>query len=388
MKVIVFGCGLVGKAIVRELTGALDVVLTVVDVDQDALNEAVGGADVKTIVADLTEDGTARKLAEGQDIAVGAVPGWLGAKVLRGAIEAGCMIVDISFMPEDPFDLDELAKEKKVPVLVDCGVAPGLSNLLVGRATSVLDEVDSVTIMVGGLPVVRRLPYEYGAVFSPDDVLEEYTRPAFVIEGGLEIVKPALSDPELIEVHGLGTLEAFLTDGLRTLRQTIDAESMVEKTLRYPGHRERIQLLLDTGLLDDEPVEVNGVEISPRDVTAKLLRKKWQLGPGEEDITVLLVEVEGRKDDERVRYTYSLLDVYDDDKGVTSMARTTGYTCLAIVRMLIASKIEGTGVIPLEHVARDTDTFEQVLTYLKDEHGIVVEELIERAVDDLDDAEV
>lgn len=378
MKVIVFGCGLVGKTIVAELARHLDVVLTVADVDKKAVVEATEGADVRTEAVDLTKDGAARALAEDQDLAVNAVPGRLGMKILRESLEAKCMVADISFMPEDAFELDELAKEQKVPAIVDCGVAPGLSNILVGRAASKLDEVHDVKIMVGGLPVVRRLPYEYGVVFSPEDVLEEYTRPAYVIEEGREVVRAALSEPELIDVHRLGTLEAFLTDGLRTLRRTIEARNMKEKTLRYPGHRERIQLLIETGLLSEEAIEIGEASVSPRELTGRLLRRKWQLEPGDEDLTVLLVDVTGTKDDESTRVVYTMVDYYDVEKQVTSMARTTGYSCLAAVKLLQAGKVTDIGVISPEEIGRQPELCDQFLATLREDYGIVVEEVIEK----------
>src|SRR5690606_37486262 len=132
--------------------------------------------------------------------------------------------------------LDALAKEQGVTAVVDCGLAPGLGNILFGRLNEELDSIDTFLCHVGGLPVVRRKPYEYAAVFSPLDVIEEYTRPARFIENGALVVRPALSDVEKMDLPGVGTLEAFNSDGLRTLAVTMKAPNMKEKTLRYPGH--------------------------------------------------------------------------------------------------------------------------------------------------------
>jgi saccharopine dehydrogenase-like NADP-dependent oxidoreductase len=328
-------------------------------------------------VSDLSRPGTAAELARAHDLVVGAVPGWLGLRVVREVIDAGHPVADISFMPEDPYpQLDELARARGVPVVVDCGVAPGTSNLLVGHAASELDTVEDVRILVGGLPVVRRLPYEYAAVFSPADVLEEYTRPARVVENGREVIKPALDELEYLDFPGLGTLEAFLTDGLRTLRHTIDAPNMREKTLRYPGHCEKIRLLVETGLLDDTPIEIDGTKVAPRAVTARLLTQLWQLPEGEEDLTVMFIEVKGLHNGKEKTYSYQLVDVFDPENGVTSMARTTGYACTGIVRLMAAGKIDLKGVIPLELLGKSPELYGLFRDHLT-QRGIVISETIE-----------
>jgi saccharopine dehydrogenase-like NADP-dependent oxidoreductase len=365
MKVLVLGCGLVGQAMVKDLAARGDLSLTVVDHDEQALASVADLPQVTTLTQDLLVSGQAQKLAADQDFVVGAVPGWMGFRVLKEVLEAGKPAADISFMPEDPYLLDELAQARGVPAIVDCGVAPGTSNFLVGRGVAALDEVERIQILVGGLPVVRRLPYEYAVVFSPADVLEEYTRPAFIVENGQELVRQALSELELVDVPGVGTLEAFLTDGLRTLRRTVQAPFMKEKTLRYPGHCERMRLLVETGLLSTTPLQVGGVEVTPRDVTAELLRRAWQLGPAEEDLTVMHVEVEGRAEGQACRHTFDLVDVFDDEEGVTSMARTTGYACTAMVDLFAAGLIKGQGIIAPEVLGRDEAVADRFLGYLE-----------------------
>jgi saccharopine dehydrogenase-like NADP-dependent oxidoreductase len=186
--------------------------------------------------------------------------------------------------------------------------------------------------------VVREWPDEYKAVFSPVDVIEEYTRPARMVENGRIVVKPALSDPELIDFPEVGTLEAFNTDGLRSLIRTINAPDMKEKTLRYPGHIEKMKLLRETGFLSREPVDVGGNMIRPMDLTARLLFPRWKLREGEEDFTVMKVILNGKRDGKRIRYTWDLFDRYDSATGVHSMARTTGYTASVVLR-LIANRV-------------------------------------------------
>lgn len=378
MKVMVLGCGLAGREIVRDLSRDSSYSVTVVDCDAGALERVMEGIEVQTFVRDLSHPGHVADLARTQDLVVSAVPGWLGQQVVKEAVTSGCPVVDTSYMPEDPYvTLDPLAKSRGVTVVVDCGVAPGTSNLLVGHAVSTLDEVDTVRILGGGLPAVRRLPYEYATVFSPEDVLEEYTRPARVIENGHEMIRPALDGLELVECPGLGTLEAFNTDGLRTLRKTVTARNMEEKTLRYPGHCEKVRLLVDTGLLDEEPINVGGVRVRPRDVTAHLLTELWQLPKHETDLTVMFVEVTGKKNGREISYSYQLVDVYDAERGVPSVARTTGYACTAAIKLLAAGKLERPGIVPLEEIGKDPELFRFFFDHLTD-RGIVIGESVDR----------
>ena len=194
---------------------------------------------LKTIIADLSDPANVGNLVAGFDMVINAVPGFMGFQTLKAIIGAGKNVVDIAFFIEDPFELDELARRNNVTAIMDMGVAPGMCNVLIGYADHLLDETDNILYMVGGLPEIREWPYEYKAVFSPVDVIEEYTRPARYIENGKLIVKPALSDPELLNFPGIGTLEAFNTDGLRSLAHTVKCPNMKEKTLRYPGHIEK-----------------------------------------------------------------------------------------------------------------------------------------------------
>jgi saccharopine dehydrogenase-like NADP-dependent oxidoreductase len=361
MNIVVLGGGLVGGPMALDLAKDSGVSVTVVDRLPEIL-EGIQAADpqIQTLEADLSDPSYVTGLVKDFDLVLSAVPGFLGFQTLKGILEAGKNVVDIAFFPEDPFELDDLAKEKGVVALVDCGVAPGMSNLLVGHADRLLDRTDNVLIFVGGLPEVRQWPYEYKAGFSPIDVIEEYTRPARYVENGVEVVRPALSDPEFLEFDGLGTLEAFNTDGLRTLASTIDAPNLKEKTLRYPGHIEKMAVLRETGFFDMDPVEVDGKMVRPMDLTAKILFPKWKLEPGEADITVMRIIVEGVVGDEPRRYTYELSDRYDDETGIHSMARTTGYAATVAVRLLAEGLYTEPGIAPPEFLGRR----EECMTYM------------------------
>jgi saccharopine dehydrogenase-like NADP-dependent oxidoreductase len=370
MNIVVLGAGRVGRAMAIDLVK--DARFRVVVVDRDAASldalRAVHGIAGET--ADLSLESAVRKAVAKADFVVSAVPGFLGFRTLRAVLESGKTAVDIAFFPEDPFALNELARAKNVTALVDCGVAPGMSNLLVGRAAAQLERTHRVRIYVGGLPAVRRWPYEYQAGFSPIDVIEEYTRPARLVRGGEVEVVPALSEVEQIDFPGLGTLEAFITDGLRTLVKTIDAPDMIEKTMRYPGHAERMRMLRETGFFSEMPVDVNGTSVRPIDVATRLLFPMWQMHEGDEDVTVMRILVEGVGTKGPTRIAYDLDARFDRATKTSAMARTTGYTATTAVRMLAAGMWTEKGIIPPERIGQSAACTEFMLSGLRD-HGIV-----------------
>ena len=378
MKVIVLGCGLVGAPMAKDLARDGEFDVSAVDVDPKALERLKSEPSVRTVQADLSRPEAIRDVVQDSDFVVSAVPSRLGFETLRSVIEAGKNVVDIAFFAEDPFLLDGAAGEKGITAVVDCGVAPGMSNILVGRVEKDLDVLDSVRIYVGGLPEIREWPYEYKAGFSPHDVIEEYVRPARYVVNGELVTKPALSEPELLDFPGIGTLEAFNTDGLRTLIRTVECPNMIEKTLRYPGHIEKMAVLRETGFFGEEPVEVGGVKVRPLDLTARLLFPKWKLDPGDRDITVLKVVVEGRKAGRRKRYSYDMIDRFDADSVTHSMGRTTGYTATLTLRLLARGLYSQRGISPPEFIGRKPDCAAFILEGLK-ERGIVVRETVEDA---------
>ena len=366
-KVIVLGVGFVGWTIAMDLCHEYQV--TVADINAAALESLKAGYPVATIKADLSDQQKIAELVRDQDLVIGAIPGFLAFAMVKTVIMAKKNIVDISFFPEDALALDDLAKQSGVTVVVDCGVAPGMDNVILGYHHRRM-EVESFECLVGGLPVVRTWPYYYKAPFSPLDVLEEYTRPARMVENGQVVTKPALSDAEYVEFPGVGTLEAFNTDGLRTLIKTIKVPNMKEKTLRYPGHIEYIRVLRETGFFDTKPIEVKGVSVRPIDVTAKLLFPKWHSNKGDDELTVMRVTVIGKENGKPKRYTYHLLDRYDAKTGASSMARTTGYTCTATARLMLNNQFRRQGVCPPEYLGEDESCFKQLLGYLKERNVI------------------
>lgn len=364
MRVVVLGAGRVGSAMVRDLAADESLRVTVVDRSEQALASLASLPRVTAELGDAGRTGQVAELVAGHDLAVNAVPGPIGFATLEALIRAGIDVVDIAFSEQDTLALDGLARELGVRAVVDCGVAPGCSNLLLGHAESTFDRVDSFRCMVGGLPTTRHWPYEYRAVFSPIDVIAEYTRPARIRRGGRDVVLEALSEVEPVEFDGLGTLEAFNSDGLRSLLQTSEVPEMIEKTLRYPGHADRMRMLRETGFFSEQPVAVGGATVRPIDLTAELLFPAWQMAEGDEDLTVMRVEVEGLLGGRRLRRTWALLDRFDRTTGTTSMARTTGYTATAAVHALATGLWTESGVAPPERLGRVAACFESIFDYL------------------------
>lgn len=377
-KLIVLGAGMVGGVIAKDLAKDSDFEVTVADRDKEALNELEKHG-LKTKETDFSKDGAITELVSDYDMVVGALPFFLGPKLLKEVTAAGKSIADITanVRQEDKEMIDKIAKEKDITVAVDLGVAPGMCHILTGYAASLLDEAESCKIMVGGLPQVRYLPYEYKLVFSLLGTLNMLSSPSTVVENGKLVQKPPLADVEYVDFEGLGTLEAFITDGLTSLVHTMDIPNMKEMTLRFPGHVEKIELLKDSGFLSQEPIEIQGVKIKPIDFTAKVLYPIWKMKEGEKDFTVMRVEVSGKKDGKGKKYTYDLLDYYDEETNTTSMARTTGYTCAAMARLMARGEFKYDGLCHAEYIGQNHEVFKKLLKELEKRNVVYREKITE-----------
>jgi saccharopine dehydrogenase-like NADP-dependent oxidoreductase len=355
MRVLVLGAGMVGSVAAADLAATPGFEVTVADAGKESLARALrrSGGRVRTLQADA---GSAKKAAAlvartKAEIVLGALPSRFGFDVMRGVIGTGRPYVDISFMPEDFREHDAIARRAGVPVVADCGVAPGMSNLLAGWAARTLDRCDAIEILVGGLPRERHWPWQYKAPFSHHDVIEEYVRPSRVVEGGKVVVKDALSEPELVTIPGLGTLEAFYTDGLRSLADTLKVPTMREKTMRWPGHAELMRTLRHLGLFSHEPVQVGDARVRPIDLTAKLLFPHWTYEEGESDVTVMTVRAWGMRGGREVRLAWTLHDELDPSTGFPSMSRTTAFPATSVLRLIAAGRIRKPGVHAPEMLA-------------------------------------
>ncbi len=361
MQIAILGAGMVGRAMAIDLAAKYNV--TSFDVSDAALQLLTQKNNaIKTVKADLSDYSNYNTMLTGFDFVICAVPGFMGYKTLEAIINAQKNVVDISFFPENALELDALAKEKNVTAIVDCGVAPGMSNLILGYHNERM-KITDFECMVGGLPKKRVLPFEYKAPFSPIDVLEEYTRPARYVENSHIVTRPALSDAELIDFENVGTLESFNTDGLRSILFTMGhIPNMKEKTLRYPGHIDLMQGLIKAGFLSTTPVNFKGQPISPMEFTSSLLFDQWKLGATEAEFTLMQIKIS----DTEKTICYDLYDEYDATTQTSSMSRTTGYTCTAALNMLIEKLFTEKGVFPPELVGKDEACFNFIINYLKE----------------------
>lgn len=364
-NVIVLGGGMVGNVIARDISEKHDV--TIGDINPQQLKLIKKRLpSLNTLEVDTLDGEALKTILEPFDIAISAVPGELGFKTLKNIIQAGKSVVDISFAPENCLELDYLAKKHNVTAIIDCGVAPGMDNLLLGYLNTKI-EVTDFECFVGGLPKIRSKPFEYKAPFSPLDVIAEYIHPVHYFENGRELVKEPLTDRELIEFSRVGTLEAFNTDGLRSLIYTMShIPNMKEKTLRYPGHVEAIRTLKHSGFFDQEPITVNGMEISPLEFTSKVLINEWQLKRKDEEFTIMRVCIRGIENGKRKEYVYDLYDEYDNIKHETSMARTTGFTANAVAGLILKGKFDKVGVYAPEHIGGYTDCCKTIIDYMEE----------------------
>ena len=365
-KVIVIGAGMVGSAMAIDMIKNHEVTLTDINM---AVLEATRSkvADLQIQVLDVTNKKVLQQTIGPYDLVICAVPGFLGFETLKSIIEAKKNVVDISFFSENSLELDALAKEMQVTAIVDCGVAPGMDNIILGHYNELMKLTD-FECLVGGLPKEKKWPFCYKAPFSPIDVIEEYTRPARYVENGYEVVREALTDCEYIHFDKIGTLESFNTDGLRSIIHTMPhIPNMKEKTLRYPGHVEYIRVLKASGFFNETSIEVKGTQVSPLDFTSKILFNEWKLGENEEEMTVMRITLKGENSKGQIEeVTYNLHDEYCHDTKTSSMSRTTGYTATAAANMFLEGLFSEKGVFPPELVGKHEVCFTYFLNYLKE----------------------
>ncbi len=371
-RAVILGAGMVGSVMAADLSSGGEFDVTIADRSPHALDRAVKqcGRAVATEQVDLSDVEAVKRTVATHDIVLGALASTIGFQTLRAVLEAGKPYCDISFMPENALELDALAKTHGATAVVDCGVAPGMSNLLSGYGASLLDECQAIEIYVGGVPRDPKPPFYYKAAFSPADVIEEYTRPARLVENGAIVTREALSEAELIEFPGVGTLEAFNTDGLRSIMFTMNAPNMKEKTLRWPGHIELMRAFRHAGLFSKTPIEVpvcstvpaRVERVRPLDLTSAVLFPQWMYDDGEDDLTVMRVIVTGLKKGRPQRHQWDLYDRRDRETGFTSMARTTAYPCTIIARLLAEGRLsQGPGVIVPELLGSQHELVKHVL---------------------------
>jgi saccharopine dehydrogenase-like NADP-dependent oxidoreductase len=377
MKVMLLGCGNIGSVAAEDLANSMrSTEVVVADKNEGRAKDVVKRIDlsnVSWIQSDVAKHDELTDILKGFDLTMGFLPGNIGYCLAEACIEAHKNLVDVSFMPENPMQLNDAAVQAGSTIVPDCGLAPGISNVLVGHASSVLDKVEAVHVMVGGLPEKPVPPLGYIITWSPESLIDEYTRKAGIVKRGRTVEVEALSGVEEVEFPNVGKLEAFYTDGLRTLLHTSKhVDDMWEKTLRYPGHAEKVKLLKTLGFFSEAKISVEGVNIQPRKLTAKIFEQKLSKRR-QKDIVALRIEVRGVKDNKRTTCLYDLLDFYDEGRGVTAMARTTAYPASIVAQLILKKALKEKGVVPPEKIGMDSKLFRLFSKGLKS-HGINVNE--------------
>jgi saccharopine dehydrogenase-like NADP-dependent oxidoreductase len=378
MKALILGCGNIGSVAAEDLAKSLSSIQVVVadknETRAKEVAERIGKDNVSWIQLDVTNHSKLANALKDFDLVMGFLPGKLGYHLTKACIDAGKDLVDVSYMSENPLALTDNAIKASVTIVPDCGLAPGISNILVGHAAAKLDKVQAVHIMVGGLPEKPVPPLDYVITWSPENLIDEYMRKARIVKEGKIIEVEALSGLEEVEFPECGKLEAFYTDGLRTLPQTItDVSDMWEKTLRYPGHAEKIKLLRTLGFFEEKQIDVDGAAVSPRKLTVKLFEQKLRK-PEVKDVVALKVEVSGVKNGRQTRYVYHLLDHYDEKRGITAMARTTAYSASIIAQLMLKKALKEKGVVPTEKIGLDNALFKLFLEGLEKRDIKIAEE--------------
>ncbi len=376
MKILSIGCGYIGSVLAEEVVHNLDLErLILCDSVKGRIEETAKrlGEKVYPLQIDISSRSNLMEIIENVDLVLGLSPGRLGFNVMKACTEKRKDLVDLSYMPQDPFIFQEKAVEGGITIVPDCGVAPGLSNILVGRASSHLDKVEDAIIYVGGLPQKPLPPLGYKVTWCVEDLFEEYTRKAKIIKDGKTVEVEALDGLEEVEFEGIGCFEAFYTDGVRTLHRTIKANNMWEKTLRYKGHAEKIRTIKELGLLSKEPI--NSLDINPWE----FMRRFWEEKLGyieEKDLVLMRIIVNGTKEYTRSSHIFEMIDYFDEERMITAMGRTTAYTAFAVTKLILEGKMEK-GVIPPEILGMNERLFEEI-KHILEEKNIKVKQKIER----------
>ncbi|ETT87343.1 saccharopine dehydrogenase C-terminal domain-containing protein [Viridibacillus sp. FSL R5-0477] len=384
MKVAVLGAGLMGKEVARDLVKSdkvEKVYLADLDVGQTTLfAELLKSDKLEVLHLDANDDAELKWIMAKADVVINALFYTFNEKVARMAIEVGVHSVDlgghIGGATNAVLELSEDAKEKGVTLIPDLGVAPGMINILTGYGASKLNSVKSIKIFVGGIPVEKEPPLDYNIVFSLEGVFDHYTDSSHVIRGGKLQEIASLSEIEKVYFDGFTGLEAFHTSGgLSTLAQTFPNVNTLEyKTIRYQGHAEKFQLLVDLGLTNKETtVNLDGQVIKARDVLREVLQTKMSLG-NKSDAVLLRVIVSGEKSEELVSYEYELIIKKDKETNETAMALATANTISVVAQLVGDGTISKRGVYPPEKVVPGEKYMEEMK-----KRGVSIKETMHRS---------
>lgn len=381
MKVVVLGAGLMGKEAVRDLVKSDDVTkVYLADLNlrsAEDFAEQLMSDKLDLLQLDATNDLQLQEVMALGDVVINALFYTFNEKVARIAVEIGVHSIDlgghIGGATDAVLGLAEKAEAKGVTVIPDLGVAPGMINILAGYGAGKLDKVESIKLYVGGIPVKPEPPLNYNVVFSLEGVFDHYTDPSHVIRDGQLLEVPSLSEVETIHFDEFGELEAFHTSGgTSTLTKTFpDVQTLEYKTIRYKGHAEKFQLLVDLGLLSrDNEVKVGDKQVKVRDVMREQLSPQLRLGD-KSDAVLLRVIVSGEAHGMPATYEYNLVTKKDLTVNETAMARATANTISIVAQMIGNGTITKRGVHPPERIIPG----EQYIEEMK-KRGVVINETV------------
>lgn len=356
MHVVVLGIGMIGTTVVRELVDSSVIKkITAVDAVHHNIEECKSIANSSKVTGKITSLGTEELIYDvlkDADIAISCLPHSLSIAANKAAIKAGCNLVDLAGSKfEEKLNFDKQAKEAGVIIMPGCGVAPGITNVLAARGIDLLDEAKEAIMMCGGIPRYPIPPLNYQVVFRLESLLDLYTRPALAVENGKVIELPPLSGLEkVIFPSPVGECEIVVTDAhsaAYTLKDKVDY--LYEKTVRYTGHWEKMGMLAELGFLSEKETKVEGNKLKPRDFTKTILEPSLK-GKSIEDITVLRVECKGLKKGIETVYEWEMVDFYDHERKITSMAKTTAMPAIILAEWIAQGKIKEKGVLAIESV--------------------------------------
>jgi lysine 6-dehydrogenase len=353
MKMLVLGGGLQGSACAFDLLRSKAVeAVTIADIAPEKLPSWLPTQDprLKAVKLDAKDEAAALALMKGHDAVMSALPYYFNGTMARLAVEAGCHFSDLGGNTEIVMEqkkLDGSAKAKGLSVIPDCGLAPGMVNILAAEGIRRLDRAEKVKIYVGGLPQHPEPPLNYQIVYSLEGALDYYTTPSWVLRGGKPMQVEALSELESVEFPApVGALEAFHTGGgISTMPFAYEGkvDVMEYKTLRYPGHVDIMRPIRELGLISNEAIDVKGKKIVPRDLFIAAVHPKL-FKPKGRDLVALRVTVSGVKDGKPASTTFQLLDYYDEEHGISAMERTTGYSLSITGQMQTDGRVTAKGV--------------------------------------------
>lgn len=383
-KIIILGAGMMGHVMASELCKEPDYDVAIADFSTENLEAVKASANVKTIQVDFSVKGQAANLVKDYDLVVGALPKFLASDTCMEILETGVDMVEVSGLDyankseADRKMMEDAAAKSGATVCLGIGLAPGMINVLTGHAVKNMDEALNAKLLVGGLPVIREQPYEYKLVFSLIGTLGQFVFPVKTVKNHQIEIQPACSELEQINMDGLGTLEAFTTNGLTSLMHTYKdkVKDMKEMTLRYPGHVEKIKLLRDSGLLSYDYIDYKGGRFRPVDFTSDMLLPLWKMQEGERDLTPCICDISGVKDGRGINFNYQLVDYFDDETGYTSMARTTCFPALIMAKIITEGRFRYSGgLCHPEYIGENDQVFTELMSELA-KRNVVYKECI------------